>query len=435
MPTVAQVATVLQQVLTTTAAESARTSQFIKRQGKLTGPAFVQGLVFGWLAHPDATYDQLVQAIARAGSCITPQALFQRFTDEAVTCLAAVLDAATAAVVQADTVGASLLTRFTAVWLLDSSTVRLPDHYAEAWPGSGEAGTAGAKLHVLLDLVRGRLQGPKVEPGRPHDKHSPLQSVSIEPGALRITDLGFYALTRLRQIAEAGAYWLCRAQVQTHLTTAEGRTWTLVAFMRTQRGDEVDVPVTLGAKEHLPARLIAFRLDGQAAARRRRALRRQAKQKGQTVSADRLALAGWDISVTNVPVDLLSAEESRVLLRARWQIELLFKRWKSAGTIDEWRSQQAARILCELYAKLIGQVITQWASVVGAWHMLERSLVKVARVVQDHAIALALALSSRRQLCRVLRLLRESCQTGCRVNTRKTTPNHAQLIQESARAA
>ncbi len=435
MLTVAQLAHTLQTTLTTTAETAARDAQFIKRERKLTGAAFVQGLVFGWLAHPEATDDQLVQAIARAGSRISPQALQQRFTTEAATCLAMVLEAVSTTMIRADTVGASLLTRFTAVWLLDSSTVRLPDVYATEWPGSGEAGTAGAKLHTMLDLVRGQVQGPTVEPGRPHDKHSPLQPVPIEPGALRITDLGFYALGRLRQIGDGRAYWLCRAQVQTHLRTADGRTWTLLAFMRAQRGAIVDVPVTLGARAQLPARLIAFRLDGQAAARRRRTLGRQAKKKGQTVSADRLALAGWDISVTNVPTTLLTAEESRILLRARWQIELLFKRWKSAGKVDVSRSQSAERILCEVYAKLIGQVITQWCSVLGAWRVRERSLVKVARVVQDHSTALALALPSHRQLCRVLRILRESCQTGCRVNTRKTRPNHCQLIQESPRAA
>lgn len=435
MPTVPQLARTLQTVLTTTAETAARDAGFIKRQRKLTGAAFVQGLVFGWLAHPEATYDQLVQAIARAGSRISPQALQQRFTSEATTCLATVLEAVSTAVIRADTVGTSLLTRFTAVWLLDSSTVRLPDSYAEDWPGSGEAGTAGAKLHVMLDLVRGRLQGPTVKPGRPHDKHSPLQPVPIERGALRITDLGFYALERLRQIGDASAYWLCRAQVQTSLRTTDGQRWTLLAFMRTQRGDVVDVAITLGATHQLPARLIAFRLDGQAAARRRRALRRQARKKGQTVSADRLALADWDICVTNVPTRLLTAAESRILLRARWQIELLFKRWKSGGKIAVSRSQSADRILCELSAKLIGQVITHWCSVLGAWHVLERSLVKVARVVQDHATALALALTSRRQLSRVLHVLQESCQTGCRVNTRKTLQNHCQLVQVSPRAA
>lgn len=429
MLTVAQLAHTLQTIFTSTAERAARDAQFIKRQRKLTGPAFVQGLVFGWLAHPDATYDQLAQAVARAGSVMSPQALEQRFTEAAVQVLATVLDAASRAVIQADTVGASLLTRFTAVWLLDSSTVRLPDDYAQDWPGSGEADTAGAKIHVMLDLVGGGLRGPLLEPGRPHDKHSPLQPAAIPAGALRITDLGFYALERLRQIGEAGAYWLCRAQVQTHLTDTTGRRWTLLAFLRAQRGEVVDVSVLLGATHQLPGRLIAFRLDGQAAARRRRQLRRQAKKKGQTVSADRLALASWDITVTNVPTDLLSAEESRILLRARWQIELLFKRWKSGGKIDASRSQRAERILCELYAKLIGQLVTQWCSVLGAWHLLERSLVKVARVVQDHAVTVAASLPSHRRLCAALRLLLASCRAGCRVNTRKTKPNHCQLIQ------
>ena len=70
MATVPQVATALQSVFTITANSAARRSGFIQRQRRLTGAAFVQGLVFGWLAHPSATYDQLVQAIAgRVSAC------------------------------------------------------------------------------------------------------------------------------------------------------------------------------------------------------------------------------------------------------------------------------------------------------------------------------------------------------------------------------
>ena len=43
-----------------------------------------------------------------------------------------------------------------------------------------------------------------------------------------------------------------------------------------------------------------------------------------------------------------------VLLRVRWQIELLFKLFKSHTQVDTWQSQKPWRILCEVYAKIGG---------------------------------------------------------------------------------
>ena len=71
------------------------------------------------------------------------------------------------------------------------------------------------------------------------------------------------------------------------------------------------------------------------------------------------ALAAWTVYVTNVPVALLSLDEALVLARCRWQIELLFKLWKQEGRIDESRSEQPWRVLCEVYAKLLGMVFNQ----------------------------------------------------------------------------
>ena len=61
--------------------------------------------------------------------------------------------------------------------------------------------------------------------------------------------------------------------------------------------------------------------------------------------------------LTNVPQRLLSSAAAFALLRARWQIELLWKRWKDQGKIDEWQTANPARILCELYAKLLGMLV------------------------------------------------------------------------------
>ena len=84
---------------------------------------------------------------------------------------------------------------------------------------------------------------------------------------------------------------------------------------------------------------------------------------------------------------MLCVEEALVLARARWQIELLFKLWKQHGQIDEWRTTNPFRVLCELYAKLIAMVIQHWILLVSCWNYPDKSLdgtvVGVSCVVQD----------------------------------------------------
>ena len=92
---------------------------------------------------------------------------------------------------------------------------------------------------------------------------------------------------------------------------------------------------------------------------------RQGKRKGKKVSAARLRLADWTIMLTNVPQKLLSVQEALVLLRCRWQIELLWKLWKQHGKLDTWRSYKPERILTEIYAKLLGLIITHWETAAG----------------------------------------------------------------------
>ena len=73
-----------------------------------------------------------------------------------------------------------------------------------------------------------------------------------------------------------------------------------------------------------------------------------------------MRLADWTILITDVPAKRLRFEEALVLLRERWQMELLYKLWKSDGQIDEWRTSNPWRVLCELYAKLIGVLLQHW---------------------------------------------------------------------------
>ena len=156
--------------------------------------------------------------------------------------------------------------------------------------------------------------------------------------------------------------------------------------------------------------------------------RARRRQEGQ-VSAERLELCGWECLITNVPPELLGVHEAPVLMRARWQIERLFDLWKQHGRLDESRSQKPFRILCEVYAKLLGLLIQHWVILSGGgWERADRSLMKAARTVRRWALVLAEALWEPRRLLRVLRKISRCMRVGCRVAKRRKEPGTAQQL-------
>src|ERR1041385_4989169 len=104
MTTIPQVARTMREILTTTANEAARTTRFVQRTSPLSGATFRQTLVFGFLGNAQATLEELVQTAATLGIAISPQALDQRFTTSAATCLEQVFLAAIARVITAEPV-------------------------------------------------------------------------------------------------------------------------------------------------------------------------------------------------------------------------------------------------------------------------------------------------------------------------------------------
>lgn len=432
MTTIPQVASALQAVLTAQADLVGRQTRFVQRPSttKMHGSTFVQTLAFGWLADPEATRDALAQTAAAIGVAITPQGLDQRFTHQAATCVRRVLEQSLTLVLGGEAVALPLLQRFTAVVLLDCSTITLPDALASLWPGCGggsEQHTAAAlKIGVRVDLRHGTLQGPFLEPARTHDSGSTVQRLSVERGALRLGDAGFFHLERFAEIEAQGAYWLSRLRAGTKLLTLEGQVLDLPQWLAEQ-STQVAMPVLVGQHKRLRARVLAVRVPQEVADQRRRRLREEAKRKGQMVSAERLALAAWTLFLSNVPDTLLSLTEVLVIARARWQIELRFKLWKSHGKLATWRTENPWRILCEVYAKLLAMRIQHWLIVVGCWRNPDRSLPKAARTVRAHARHLASVLADRPQLEATLTTIQQCLAAGCRMNTRKRCPNTFQL--------
>jgi hypothetical protein len=435
MSSLPQLACRLEHLLTTLPDEQGRACGFIRRQRTLTAALFVQVLVLGWLSAPTASLAQLTQTAAALGVRLSPQGLAKRFTPAAARLLEAVLTATVERAVAASPVEVALLRRFAGVLVLDSTTISLPAAHAGVWPGCGgrapHQGRAALKVSVLLDELTGRLELTRA-PGRAQDRASRLQHAPLAPGVLRIADRGFWSLAVFHAIGQSDAFWLSHHHLQVRVFGADGRPLELGTWLAAQQPERVEAAVLLGQGARLPARLLAERTPEVVAETRRRAIRAAARRAGKPPSPAALRLAAWTLVVTNAPAERLSHAEALVLLRSRWQIELLFKLWKSGGQLACSRSAQPERVLCEVTAKLIALVLQHWLLLTGLWADPARSLVRGAQTVRAHAITLALAFGSRRALIAALRALMGCLARLTPQSKRRTHPSTAQLLADPA---
>ena len=411
----------------------ARETGCLQRERKFSGADLLQTWVFGWLTHPDASLEQLASTAEVRHVSVSDTAIDKRFTPECAEFLHQVLQEMTAVVVQAEhEVPLPLLKRFSAVILEDASTITLPDELGEVWRGCGgnQSHTKAAlKLHTRCELRRGQVQGPLLTDGRTSERISPLADEPVEPGSLYVADLGYFNLQLVAKPRQAGGYTLTRLQAGTALYSPHGQRLPLQHVLPARVGQLKELRVLVGAKQRMPMRLLLLRVPKAIADKRREDLLRDGQRRGQTISEETLHLADWTILITDVPSKHLSFEEALVLLRERWQMELLYKLWKQHGLVDEWRTANPWRVLCELYAKLIGLLLQQWLIVLFAWQDAQRSLVKLAQVIRDTGWTLMEALAEERSLSCAMSLIARRMRSGCHRNKRHKHPNSAQLLE------
>lgn len=435
MSSVSPIAQALQRILNTQADVLARESGFIQRERAVSGRAFVQALIFGWLQDPQTTLDGFTQILQRWEVEISGSGLSQRFGPQSAQFLEAILQEVSQHQLSRDEVPAELLGRFSEVWLEDSSSVGLPEQLVQTWKGcGGSAGTSAAalKLFARWDVRNGRLQGPVITDGRHSDKRSPLSLESMQAGSVLIRDLGFWDTGGFEQIAcrreprSQRRYFLSRLQSGVKLRRRNGGRITLRGILPQQVGERREFTAVVGP-HHVPVRVLIERVPREVGEQRRQQIRENAQDHARQASEEVVFLADWTIVITNIPARLATFDEILVLLRLRWQIERLFRLWKEYGQIDETRSKSPWRILTEIYSKIAAMVIQQWLIHEGCWHDPERSLFKAAQVVRREGNRIMWALR-KGGLEEVLSDILTCMRSGCRMQRRADRPSTAQLV-------
>lgn len=322
-------------------------------------------MVLGGLAQPNATRKQIHHQAIQAGVPITLQGFDQRFSDTAVTFMRQLLEATLTQVVGSETQSV-LLPHFNGVYVTDCTRL--------VW------GQVGVKMAVRWELQRGQLQACLTDL-KQHDQKAEVVERRLPPGALHLGDLGFFKLQRFRQWSADGVYWLTRSKVGTRLTTLDGQPIDLSACLPTDT--PVTFPVFMGCgRNAVAATLIAAPLPPDALDKRRARLQEEARLDQRPLSQSRAALAGWTIYLTNIPD--LTFDQAHTLARTRWQIELLFKLWKSHGHVLRSRSADPLRQQCEGYARLMGVLIAHWTLLVAGWRPDQVSAVDALRILRTY---------------------------------------------------
>jgi Transposase DDE domain len=432
MPIFARIATAMQALVGPVAEQVGQQCRLICRQRKFTAATLVQTFVLGYLRKPTASSDDLALTAQQLGVDVSSQAIDRRFQPALRDCLHNLWQHAVAQVVMAKPRAVALLQKFTAVLIGDSTTIQLADTLAQTYPGCGGRsglGQAALKIQVLWDVLCGSLRRARLEAGRQSDATSPAVEATPQPGALLLYDLGFFALERLRHWSNASAYWISRVGSQVTIYVGGVPSNLLDWLAQATTTGPIDRWVEVGEKQRLPCRLIALRAPDEVANRRRQKAYAKAAKKGRVPSRAHLAACAWTLYLTNVPEAMLRWREVVVLYRVRWQIELLFKLWKSHNQLATHRSTDPVRQLVELYARLVAVIVQHWLVLSAGWEEGGLSLVKAARCFREHVPLLVEALDDLPRLIAVLRRLAGMMKRLARLNRRRKHPSTQQLIE------
>jgi len=431
--------------------EIARETGFVQRESKLGGVEFLGVITEGLYSQPDASLSQMAAMIKDINPEVEISApgLHQRINESGVAFLKKMLSKALelSACRQIDESIPELLESFEKVHILDSTHVTLPEKLSSVWKGSGGDGSeAGMKLQLTLDYKSGQYESIVTTNGITPDRSYIDEAVKqVNAGDLLIYDLGYSKQAAMIDISERGGYFLSRLdhriglykQIEDGSLEKFDLVKELKKAMKAGIGFcEFEVWLSKDGRV-LKLRLIAEKVPDDVANERRRKARKTAKKKGYTPTKKHMFLLGWGLYITNVEAERLKAESVRPFYSLRWQIELVFKAWKSYHGLTEVRGKRPERIECFIYGRLIMMVVMAFLSSSIRCHLWntkrrEISFLKVVRHFQIKAYkALSLIVDSAAFARFLLTEFLEACRL-CMMDLRKRLSTAQKLRMANA---
>jgi hypothetical protein len=219
------------------------------------------------------------------------------------------------------------------------------------------AGTGDdVRMHQSYDLRAGRME--QVQLTDRHQAES-LSHFGLRAGDLVVTDAGYPVGSSVEVTQQSQSVLLQRTTAShLHLEDEQGHTIGLkerIKHVPANGLKEVEGFVLLPKSgQRARVRVLCYRLpQEQASKARERKAAKLRKKHGPKYNQELVWWAGWVLLVTTTDQAEWSGKDLVALYRARWQIELFFKRLKQCLRLHQLRLEDWERVSCVVQLNLI----------------------------------------------------------------------------------
>ncbi|MGI0041983.1 MAG: IS4 family transposase, partial [Nitrosopumilaceae archaeon] len=260
---------------------------------------------------------------------------------------------------------ASLKQHFSGINIKDSSKFSLPSVYNKSYPGFGNFSKTNGLMNLQYeyDLVSGNWITLELTNAKRNDQQDSKQTIdSIVKGELYVRDLGYVTPIYLKAIIQKEASFLNRIPPQVNIYTPnkEPINWRGITSRFNKTGaSALDMDVLIYEKDLIECRLVIERVTNVEYRKRLKHAQSSAKGHGVGISKEHKIRCRYNSFITNVDRAILPIERIRKTYYLRWQIELVFKTWKSLFEINKVKKVKTERMECQLLAKLLW-VLLNW---------------------------------------------------------------------------
>jgi hypothetical protein len=183
-----------------------------------------------------------------------------------------------------------------------------------------------------------------------------FEQFTVSPGDLLVGDRGFGRAKDVYHAVQSGGDVLVRINLTNlPLWDEQGNRFDILEHLRTlETGDMGDWDVLVKHKGRtIPGRVCAAKKTEEAAAKTRRKLRKTSTKKGRQPKKETLEAAGYFFVFTTLDRTEFSAQTVLEIYRARWQVEIAFKRLKSLLHVGDLRKVTLESARSWIHGKLL----------------------------------------------------------------------------------